>query len=200
MCKWSGVALNHVLHDPSTNPFSGCPDHRCKRSALVLAPSTALSSVPERHPLDSHPLRRYCRIGSRWSFRPAARLSTQLSGCRYSGAFEDFSGPRWWRAGLADMIAVNSRVGNPSIGRRSARGFVWLTSAEPTFLTEEHPVLAVDPRTMDPTRISRGGHGDTHQPRRLAPLCRRRMGIGGRCPRQPPNRRHCSGSVTTKNR
>lgn len=79
-------------------------------------------------------------------------LSAQLSDCRYSGAFADFSGPRWWRAGLAGLIAELSD-GQPFDRTALRAGIRRVTSTEPDFLTEERPVLAVDPETMESTRI-----------------------------------------------
>ena len=79
-------------------------------------------------------------------------LSAQLSGCQYSGAFAGFSGPRWWRAGLAHLIAELT-YGQPFDRTALQDGVCRVASTEPDFLTEERPVLAVDPKTMEPTRI-----------------------------------------------
>lgn len=79
-------------------------------------------------------------------------LRAQLSGCQYSGAFANFSGPRWWRAGLADLIAELTD-GQPFDRTALQDGIRGVASTEPNFLTEERPVLAIDPKTMEPTRI-----------------------------------------------
>ena len=79
-------------------------------------------------------------------------LCAQLCDCRYTGAFAGFSGPRWWRAGLADLIAELTD-GQPFDRTALQDGVRQVTSTEPDFLTEEHPVLTVDPNTMEPTRI-----------------------------------------------
>ena len=79
-------------------------------------------------------------------------LSVQLSGCRYSGAFAGFSGRRWWRAGLANLIAELSD-GQPFDRTALQDGIRRVASTKPDFLTEERPVLAVDPKTMEPTQI-----------------------------------------------
>ena len=80
------------------------------------------------------------------------RLRAQLFGCQYSGAFAGFSGQRWWRAGLADLI-VELSGGQPFDRTALQDGIRQATSTEPDFLIEERPVLAVDPETMEPTRI-----------------------------------------------
>ena len=84
--------------------------------------------------------------------RTDSGLGARLSGCQYSGAFADFLGPRWWRAGLADLITELSD-GQPFDRTALQAGIRRVTVTEPDFLTEEHPVLAVDPKTMEPTRI-----------------------------------------------
>ena len=79
-------------------------------------------------------------------------LRAQLSGCQYSGAFAGFSGRRWWRAGLANLIAELSE-GQPFDRTALQDGIRRVASTEPSFLAEERPVLAVDPDTMESTRI-----------------------------------------------
>lgn len=79
-------------------------------------------------------------------------LRAQLCDCQYTGAFADFSGPRWWRAGLANLIAELTD-GQPFDRTALQAGIRRIASNEPGFLTEERPVLAVDPNTMEPTRI-----------------------------------------------
>ena len=79
-------------------------------------------------------------------------LFEQLAASAYSGGFSKFSGPRWWRAGLASTV-VELTQGRPFDRQALREGVRALTSEEPEFLNEDHPVLAHDPRTMEATRV-----------------------------------------------
>ena len=76
----------------------------------------------------------------------------RLVSCEYSGPLADFIGLRWWRAGLAGVIVELSK-GSPFDRQALQAGIRSLSSNEPAFLLEDRPVLAVDPDTMQPTRV-----------------------------------------------
>lgn len=81
-----------------------------------------------------------------------SELRQELDGFRYRGAFSDFDGPRWWRAGLANFI-VRATNGKPFdlSSLQEAVGFKSCTT--PDFLSCSVPVLAVDPDTMQSTQV-----------------------------------------------
>ncbi len=148
---WRGVALDHVLQ--TRPPIHAVSAQTAGASILgwflhrVLPYPTFLTNI----------FWTATRLGVAPSWLEAelqtdSGLSTRLSGCQYSGAFSEFSAPHWWRAGLANMIAQLSD-GQPFDRTALHTGVRRVTSVEPDFLTEEHPVLAVDPATMEPTRI-----------------------------------------------
>ena len=79
-------------------------------------------------------------------------LRELLANSAYSGAFSKFSGPRWWRAGLADAVVELSR-GQPFDRQALKEGLRTLSSEQPEFLREDRPVLAHDPDTMVATHV-----------------------------------------------
>ena len=149
--QWRGVALGHIIQ---TRPPIHAVGARTTGASILrwflhrVLPYPAFLT-------DIHSTATRLGVTAAWletELQTDSGLSKQLSGCRYSGAFDDFSGPRWWRAGLADMIAELSD-GQPFDRTALQDGIRRITSVEPTFLTEEQPVLVVDPKTMEPARI-----------------------------------------------
>lgn len=84
----------------------------------------------------------------------SSELCQELSRFRYQGAFNEFDGTRWWRAGLSNFI-VRATGGKPFdldvlrevLGHKSCN--------TPSFLPDPIPVLAVDPDTMQSTQVVR---------------------------------------------
>ena len=148
---WSGVALDHVIQ---TRPAIHSVGAQTTGASVlrwflhrVLPYPTFLT--------DTHWTATRLGVTTAWlemELQADSGLSRQLSDCRYSGAFQDFSGPRWWRAGIAHTISELS-AGQPFDRAALRAGIRRVTSHEPAFLAEEHPVLALDPKTMEPTRI-----------------------------------------------
>ena len=81
-----------------------------------------------------------------------SRLRQLLDTCAYSGAFSNFSGRRWWRAGLADVVATLSE-GQPFNMRALRKGVRDLSAEDPEFLNISRPVLALDPETLEATHV-----------------------------------------------
>ena len=79
-------------------------------------------------------------------------LADRFRDCAYHGAFSNFRGPRWWRAGLAHVIAELSD-GKPFDREALNEGLRQASSQEPAHLPEKHPVLALDPSTMEATQV-----------------------------------------------
>lgn len=81
-----------------------------------------------------------------------SELQRQLDACSYSGVLETFAGRRWWRAGLAGLIAdiTGGEPFNRALLRRSLES---LSRGEPEFLGQQRPVLALDPETMEATVV-----------------------------------------------
>ena len=79
-------------------------------------------------------------------------LHERLASSRYLGPLADFMGSRWWRAGLANMMAELTD-GSPFDRQALQASIRGLSATEPEFLSEDRPVLAVDPETMEPTRF-----------------------------------------------
>ena len=149
--QWRGVALDHVLQ--TRPPIHSVSSQTTGASVLRWFLHRVLP-----YPgflMDIHSTATRLGVTVAWlemELQTDSGLSGQLSSCRYSGAFNDFWGSRWWRAGLAEMIAELSD--RQPFNRIALQGGIRrITSVEPIFLTEEHPVLAVDPKTMEPTRV-----------------------------------------------
>lgn len=81
-----------------------------------------------------------------------SELSQELNRFRYQGAFSEFDGCRWWRAGLANFIvrATDGRPFDLDILREAVSS---KSCTKPTFLPYSIPVLAVDPDTMQSTQV-----------------------------------------------
>ena len=81
-----------------------------------------------------------------------SKVSAYLDSCSYTGAFSNFGSPRWWRAGIADVLVEISK-GQPFSREALNAGLLQLSSEEPEFLKEDEPVLVVDPKSMEATRV-----------------------------------------------
>ena len=79
-------------------------------------------------------------------------LSVQLQSCAYTGALSAFGGQRWWRAGLAAMVSNLTR-GQPFDQQALREGVLTASSEAPEFLLVNHPVLVLDPDTLEATRV-----------------------------------------------
>ena len=149
--QWRGVALDHILqtrppiHSVSTQT-TGASVLRWFLQRVLPYPAFLT---------DTHWTAARLGVTALWLVREiqtGSGLSGLLTDCQYSGAFADFSGPRWWRAGLANMI-VELTDGQPFDRTALQAGIQKLSSGAPDFLAEERPILAVDPRTMESTLI-----------------------------------------------
>lgn len=81
-----------------------------------------------------------------------SELSQELNKFRYQGAFSEFDGCRWWRAGLTNFI-VRVTDGRPFDFDTLREAVSSKSCTTPTFLPYSIPVLAVDPDTMQSTQV-----------------------------------------------
>lgn len=92
-----------------------------------------------------------------------SEFSSKLGEFRYEGAFSEFNGRRWWRAGLSNFI-VQITGGKP-FDPDLVRGAISSRSCtEPEFLPHSTPVLAIDPDTRQFTKVV-----DADQATRIVP-------------------------------
>ena len=104
-----------------------------------------------------------------------SEVSALLNSCLYSGAFSKFGSLRWWRAGIADVVATIAN-GQPFSREALEAGLVQLSSGKPEFLLVDDPVLAVDPIGMEATRVVDARIAVQDLPGWLA--CLRRLSLG----------------------
>ena len=148
---WRGVALDHVVQ--TRPPIHTLQEETNGTSVLRwflqrILPYPAFLA-------DIHWTATRLDTTARWlqsELDSGGGISDQLATCEYSGAFATFSGRRWWRAGIADAVARLSE-GQPFDREALRAGVRALSSQEPEFLVEAHPVLAVDPTTMQVSRV-----------------------------------------------
>ena len=148
---WSGVARDHIVR--ARPPIHSVGDQTLGASVLrwflqrVLPYPTFLSDVWRTAML--------LGVATTWlesELSTESELCDRLDHCAYSGAFLDFSGRRWWRAGLANLV-VELSDGQPFDREAIQRGVSEMSSGDPAFLSEARPILAVDPTTMESTLV-----------------------------------------------
>lgn len=81
-----------------------------------------------------------------------SELLQELDRFRYQGAFKEFDGLRWWRAGLANFI-VRATDGRPFDLDVLQKALSSKSRTAPVFLSDPIPVLAIDPDTMQSTKV-----------------------------------------------
>lgn len=81
-----------------------------------------------------------------------SELCQELDRFRYRGVFKEFDGLRWWRAGLANFI-VRATDGRPFDSDVLQKALSSKSRTTPVFLSHPIPVLAVDPDTMQSTKV-----------------------------------------------
>ena len=148
---WSGVALDHItqtrppIHSLGTRT-AGASILRWFLQRILPYPTflTDVFWIASRLGVTVTWLKAELRL--------RRELHKSLASCAYSGSLADFMGLRWWRAGLANMM-VELTHGSPFDRQALQAGIRELSSSEPAFLSEDRPVLAVDPNTMEPTRL-----------------------------------------------
>lgn len=148
---WKDVAIDHILqtrppiHNVSVET-SGSSLLRWFLHRILPYPAflTDIWWTATRLDVSAHWLQSELLKGS--------ELAEKLGACAYSGAFAKFSGPRWWRAGLASTVVELSQ-GQPFDRQALREGVRAFSSEEPEFLREHRPVLAHDPSTMEATRV-----------------------------------------------
>ena len=148
---WRGVALDHVVQ--ARPPIHALGVETNGSSVLrwflqrILPYPTFLADINWTA----------TRLGitARWleaELLTGSELCGRLDNCAYSGAFLEFFGRRWWRAGLTDAVSELSD-GQPLDRQALKEGVRSLSSGEPEYLTEGRPVLALDPKSMEATRV-----------------------------------------------
>ena len=148
---WAGVALDHIaqtrppIHSLGTRT-AGASILRWFLQRILPYPTflTDVFWIAARLGITVSWLEAELRLGR--------ELHESLASCKYLGPLADFMGLRWWRAGLANMM-VELTDGSPFDRQALQAGIQGLSSTEPEFLSEDRPVLAVDPDTMEPTRL-----------------------------------------------
>ncbi len=152
---WKGVALDHIVQ--SRPPIHSVGAETTGSSVLRWFLQRILP-----YPgflTDIHWVATRLGTTARWlegELNSGSQLCERLTPCRYTGAFAGFLGPRWWRAGIADMVAELSG-GRPFDRSALQASLQTLSLTEPEFLSETRPVLAVDPDTMATTRVVEAG-------------------------------------------
>ena len=81
-----------------------------------------------------------------------SELNGELNQFKYEGAFSEFDGHRWWRAGLTNFI-VRTTGGKPFDRVLLQEAISFRSYDKPDFLPYPTPVPAVDPDTMRSIRI-----------------------------------------------
>ncbi|MCY3910814.1 MAG: hypothetical protein OXF99_04825 [bacterium] len=81
-----------------------------------------------------------------------SELQQKLDACSYSGVLKTFAGRRWWRAGLAFLVA-DATDGKPFNQTLLSHSLASLSGTEPELLREQRPVLALDPETLKATVV-----------------------------------------------
>ena len=149
--QWRGVALDHILQ--ARPPIHSVNAQTSGASILrwflhrVLPYPSFLT--------DLHWTATRLGVNADWlqgELATDSELKETLADCQYSGVFEGFLGPRWWRAGVAGIIA-DLTDGQPFNRTALRDGIRRICSDEPIFLTEERPVLAIDPKAMELLRV-----------------------------------------------
>jgi len=86
-----------------------------------------------------------------------SKFSSKLGEFRYKGAFSEFDGHRWWRAGLSNFI-VQITGGKP-FDLDLVKGAIRSRSCTaPDFLPHSTSVLAIDPDTKQFTKVVNADH------------------------------------------
>ncbi len=148
---WRGVALDHVFH--ARPPIHALGSETNGSSFLRwflqrIWPYPAFLT-------DIHWTATRIGVTANWlkaELIEDSQVSALLKNCSYTGAFSQFGGPRWWRAGIAEVVVEISK-GQPFSRDALRAGLLQLSSEEPEFLMEKEPVVAVDPRSMEATRV-----------------------------------------------
>ena len=149
--EWKGVALDHVFQ---TRPPIHAVGAETKGSSVLRWFLQRVWPYPA-FLIDIHWTATRLGVTAEWlkmELKSGSEFSVLLDGCVYSGAFGDFGGPRWWRAGVANVIGEMS-PGQPFDRDAVNAGIAKLSSCDPAFLKEDRPVVAVDPKTMEATRV-----------------------------------------------
>ena len=81
-----------------------------------------------------------------------SKFRHQLDEFQYKGAFNKFDGRRWWRAGLSYFLnqITNGKPFDPEILQESICSSAY---SSPDFLGNFQPVLAINPESMQSTKI-----------------------------------------------
>ena len=149
--EWKGVALDHVFQ---ARPPIHAVGVETKGSSVLRWFLQRVWPYPA-FLIDIHWTAARLGVTAEWlqmELKNESEFSASLGSCAYSGAFSEFGGPRWWRAGVANAITVISD-GQPFDRQAVNAGIAALSSVKPEFLTEDRPVVAVDPETMEATRV-----------------------------------------------
>ena len=149
--NWRGVALDHVVQ--TRPPINELGAETNGSSVLrwflqrVLPYPTFLTDIHWTA----------TRLGTTASWLEdelleGSELSMQMQSCAYSGVLSAFSGRKWWRAGLAALVSelTSGQPFDQQALRESVRA---ASSNDPEFLLENHPVLALNPETLEATRV-----------------------------------------------
>ena len=149
--QWRGVALDHILQ---TRP----PIHSV---GIETNGSSTLRWFLQRvlpYPsflTDVYWLAVRLGVTTTWLNSELSReseLHEVLASCAYSGAFAGFCGYRWWRAGIANAIDKLSN-GQPFSRDAVSEGVRARSSEPPEFLNVQHPLLALNSKTMEATEV-----------------------------------------------
>lgn len=81
-----------------------------------------------------------------------SKFRHRLDEFQYKGAFNKFDGRRWWRAGLSNFLnkMTNGKPFDSEILRKSIHFSAY---SSPDFLSNFQPVLAINPESMQSTKI-----------------------------------------------
>ena len=148
---WSGVALDHVFQ---TRPPIHALGAETNGSSFLRWFLQRIWPYPA-FLTDIHWTATRIGVTAEWlkaELTKGSEISALLNSSLYSGAFSKFGSSRWWRAGIAH-VAVEISEGQPFSREALKAGLLQLSSDEPEFLMEDEPVLAVDPKSMEATRV-----------------------------------------------
>lgn len=148
---WRGIALDHILQ---TRPPIHAVGVETNGTSFLRWFLQRIWPYPA-FLTDIHWTATRIGVTAEWlgaELTKGSEVSALLNSCSYSGAFSKFGSPRWWRAGIADIVAAISK-GQPFSREALEAGLLHLSSGEPEFLIEDEPVLAVDSKNMEATRV-----------------------------------------------